>query len=102
MSYELPVKIGSRFGDLGDLPEELLKQIPAARIGELDQQVIDVMRDMFEGVASVDEILVGLYRKTGAIHDRAKLAGKLYRMVNSQPKLLDAVPQKRGVYSLPK
>lgn len=101
MSEDLPEGLGNRFGRLDDLPPELLTQIPAARIGELDQQIINLLQDKFDGAASVDEILVGLYRDTSVIHDRRKLAGKLYRMVNSQPKLLDAVPRKRGVYRLP-
>jgi hypothetical protein len=98
MDNSLPREIGTRFGSLDDLPEELLRQIPAARIDETEQEIIDVMRGSFDGVASVDEILVGLYRATQVIHERRKLASKLYRMVNSKPPLLEAVPKKRGVY----
>jgi len=35
---------------------------------------------MYDGVANVDEILVGLFRRTGEIYDRQPLANRLYRM----------------------
>ena len=101
MSSDLPEGVGSRFGNLSDLPEELLKQIPAVRVDDLEREVIDLLRDQLEGAGSVDEILVGLYRKSGMIHERRRIAGKLYRMVNSNPQLLIAVEKRRGVYRLP-
>ena len=101
MSSDLPDGVGSRFGNLSDLPEELLKQIPAVRVDDLEREVIDLLRDQLEGAGSVDEILVGLYRKSGMIHERRRIAGKLYRMVNSNPQLLIAVEKRRGVYRLP-
>ena len=101
MSSDLPEGVGSRFGNLSDLPEELLKQIPAVRVDDLEREVIDLLRDKLEGVGSVDEILVGLYRKSGIIHERRRIAGKLYRMVNSSPQLLLTVEKRRGVYQLP-
>lgn len=101
MSETLPRDIGARFGDLADLPESLLKQIPAVRIDEFEQEILDVIRHRLERVASVDEILVGLYRHSGKVHERQKLAGKLYRMVSSKPPLLESVQGKRGVYRLP-
>lgn len=101
MINQEPDNIGTRFGDLRDLPEELLRQIPATRIDDTERDVIDTMRQIFGGIASVDEVLVGLYRKTGVVHDRKKLAGKLYRMVNASPPLLEAVTGRRGIYRLP-
>lgn len=98
MDEILPTDIGSRFGDLGDLPEALLRQIPATRIDETEQEIIDIIKGVFGGIASVDEVLVGLYRQTGTVHERKKLASKLYRMVNAKPPLLEAVPKKRGIY----
>lgn len=101
MNDDLPQDLGNRFGDLSDLPESLIKQIPSARTDEVEQQIIDLLRMELEGVASVDEVLVGLFRKTGTVHDRKKLSSKLYRMVNSRPQLLVAIERKRGVYRLP-
>lgn len=92
-----PIDLGRRLGDLSLLPEELRSQLQAARLGELDGDIIDVLNVQFDGVANVDEILVGLYRKTGKIHQRPYISNKLYRM--AQAKLIASVPKKKGVYS---
>lgn len=94
-------KVGTRLGDLRDLPAELLRQLPSARMDELERQIVDLIGSEFDGVAAVDEIFVALFRRSGVIHDRRKLSSKLYRMVNSKPPLLEAVPKRRGVYRLP-
>lgn len=99
MSEILPQDVGRRLGNLGDLPQELLDQIPSVRTDQLEKQILDVMRADFEGVAAVDEVLVGLYRSDGTIHDRTKIATKLYRMTSAR--LLESVKQKRGVYRIP-
>jgi len=100
MDHEMPPEIGSRFGDLSELPQELVQQIPAIRMDPQEQQILDLVRN-FDGVASVDEILVGIYRITGVVEDRKKIAGKLYRMVQSRPPMLQSVEGKRGIYRLP-
>lgn len=101
MNDDLPEGVGSRFGDLSGLPVELLRQIPATRIDETESEILELLRDVFGGAASVDEVLVGLYRKYSIVHDRKKIAGKLYRMVNSKPPLLVGVEKRRGVYRVP-
>jgi hypothetical protein len=68
------------------------------RVDDFEREILDVIRHGLGGVASVDEILVGLYRQFGKIHDRQKVAGKLYRMVSTKPPLLESVKKKRGVY----
>lgn len=99
MVRDLPPDLGKRLGNLAELPEALRSQIPAARLDKLETDILAVLEKVFEGVASVDEILVGLFRHTGEIFDRQKIANKLYRMSNS--KLLESVQQKRGVYRIP-
>ena len=101
MGEETLQHIGSRLGDLKDLPDELLRQLPSARMDDLEREIIDIIGSVFDGAASVDEVFVALYRKTNVIHDRRKLSSKLYRMVNSKPPLLEAVAKRRGVYRLP-
>ena len=98
MTDSLPEELGNRFGDLSDLPEELIRQIPATRVDESEKKILAILADRFGGMATVDEILVGIFRETGEVLDRAKLAGKLYRMVTRRPQLLDSVKGKRGVY----
>lgn len=101
MGDDIIAKAGNRLGDLRDLPEEILRQLPSARMDELERSIIELIGEVFDGFASVDEVFVGLYRKTGVIHDRRKVSSKLYRMVNAKPPLLEAVPKRRGVYRLP-
>lgn len=98
MIDSLPEELGNRFGDLSDLPDELVRQIPATRVDESEKIILSVLADRFGGMATVDEILVGMYRETGEVLDRSKLAGKLYRMVTRRPQLLESVQGKRGVY----
>lgn len=100
MSDSLPENIGKRFGDLGDLPESLVQQIPAARVDDFERQILDVLKLQLDGFGTVDEILIGLYRLTGKVEDRGKLAGKLYRMVSRQPRLLKAHDGRRGLYQV--
>lgn len=96
MDKDLPNDLGRRMGDLSDLPEELRNQLQITRVSELEQTIIAVIDGMYQGVANVDEILVGLYRKTNEVHQRQPLANKLYRMTTA--KQLVSVPRKKGVY----
>lgn len=91
-------KIGSRLGDLSDLPEEIRSQLVSVQRDELEQRILDVVAEAFDGVATIDEIMVGLYRHAGEIHKREALATKIYRMTKKE--LLFSVPLKKGVYSL--
>lgn len=96
MSDELPPDLGRRVGNLDELPESLRAQLQVGKIGELEREIIDIIRDVYDGAANVDEILVGLYRRSGVIHDRQPLANRLYRM--GQAGHLINVPRKKGVY----
>lgn len=49
------------------------------------------------GIATLDQVLVGLYRKTGEVMKRTTLTSKLYRM--TQKGTVFVVPSKKGVYS---
>lgn len=101
MNAELPEDLGGRFGNLDDLPEALRSEIIAARIDPTEQKIINLLATRFDGVATVDEIRVGLFRMTGVVLERRKLAGKLYRMVQAKPPLLESVQKKKGVYRIP-
>ena len=96
MDDELPVDLGRRVGNIADLPEELRRQLQVAKVGELEQEIVSVIDDAYDGVANVDEILVGLYRLQEKIHQRQYIANKLYRMVTQGQ--LESVPKKKGVY----
>lgn len=96
MSESLPENLGKRVGNLDELPPELRAQLQIGKIDDFGQQIIDLIRDGYGGVANVDEILVGLYRATGDVHQRQQIANKLYRM--GQAEQIISVPRKKGVY----
>jgi hypothetical protein len=96
MSEELPPDLGRRIGDLADLPDELKRELQIAKVGELEQDIIAVLNDDYGGIANLDEILVGLYRRQEKIHQRQYIANKLYRMVTAEQ--IESVPKKKGVY----
>ena len=96
MDDSLPPDLGRRVGNLDDLPEALRAQLQIGKIGELERQIIEVIREELGGVANVDEILVGLFRQTGQVLERQSLANRLYRM--GQAGHLSSVPKKKGVY----
>lgn len=91
-----PENFGRRIGSLDDLPEELRSQLQLGKVADLDQAIINLIRDDLDGVANLDEILVGLYRRRGEVLERHFLSNKLYRMNKSG--LIRSVSGKKGVY----
>lgn len=83
--------------DLADLPPELLEQL---NISESDRQEFLIMEvlDELGGFASIDKIMIHMYKKSGEILDRQKLNARLYRM--STKNLIHSFPNRKGVYSL--
>src|SRR6202023_556331 len=64
--------------DLSDLPPELLAELSDNVKGEQDV-IIQIINDR-GGVATIDEILIDLYRKHQEIGKRAVISNKLYRL----------------------
>lgn len=87
----------TRLGDLSDIPPELLEELSTPRGDELETQILDVIRAHGE-TADLDQILVGLYRKFGAIQKRRFLQNKIWRM--SQKGLVWSLRGRKGVYTL--
>lgn len=91
-------KVGKRLsGKLDDLPEELLRELQITKTDELEDKILQAIREDYEGIANIDEILVALYKRHGVIQKRAFLSNKLYRMAKSG--LVKPVEKKKGVYS---
>ncbi|MGL5448706.1 MAG: hypothetical protein ACRDBL_15470 [Rhabdaerophilum sp.] len=90
-------RISLSWEEVEDLPPELLSELS---ISESDKQEFAIRSLILElgGIASLDRMLVALYRKTGEITKRAPLNQKLYRMV--QKEMVFSVPGKKGVYSI--
>jgi hypothetical protein len=82
--------------DVKDLPPELLEELSVA--GDLIEFTILELMQELGGMASLDQLLVGLYRKTGDVHKRSAIVSRLYRM--AQKGFVYGVPGKKGVYSV--
>ena len=91
--------VGKRFGDISDLPEALRKQLNVGQLDDLEEKIIQTLKTRYQCVASVDKILIGLYRDFGFIGDDRKfIANKLYRMTKSG--ILRSVKKRKGVYEI--
>ena len=97
MNEELLKNVGKRIGSLNDLPKELRDQLNVAKSDDLTDDIVDVIKE-FDGIANIDEILVGLYKKDGKIQQRQFVANKLYRMTRAG--FVQSVEGKRGVYKV--
>lgn len=89
--------IPARYGDLSDLPSELLAQLSGVKTDELEDQIYAVVKAAGESI-ELDNLLITLYRRHGDIHERRFLNNKCYRMV--QKGLIFQIPGRKGVYSV--
>lgn len=81
--------------ELEGLPQELLDELSSADRSEY--LILNILEDA-GGVASLDKILVELFRRTNEVTKRSTLTSRIYRM--AQKNLVHSVPGKKGVYSL--
>ena len=91
--YELTSALPPDLGNIYDLPPELQQELSITKTDELDDQLITVI-NAYGGTATLDQILVGLYRKFGISQKRRFLQNKLYRMT-----MVWSLPGKKGVYT---
>lgn len=80
-------------GNIHDLPAELLSELSVAKTDELEDQIVTVI-NAYGGEASLDQVLVGLYRKFKTVQKRRFMQNKLYRMP-----MVWSVDGKKGVYT---
>lgn len=90
-----PARSSGNADDLSDLPPELLKELSDSAKGESDP-LIKVIEGR-GGTATLDEILIDLYRKYKEIGKRPIVSNKLYRL--SRRGLCWSVPGKKGTYT---
>ena len=93
---DLPDNFGRRVGAIEDLPAKLRDQLQLGKVADLDQAIINLIRDDLDGIANLDEILVGLYRKRGDVFERHFVSNKLYLM--NKLGLIRSVQGRKGVY----
>jgi hypothetical protein len=82
--------------DLSDLPKELLAELSDKTTRGSVDPIAQVIADR-GGTATLDEILIDLYRKHGQVSKRTLLANKLYRL--SRQGVVWSLPGKKGVYT---
>ena len=86
--------------ELEGLPEELLRELSDGAVPDkADSQILQAIADR-GGVATLDQIIVSIYRATGELAKRNTLTSKLYRM--AQKGSIFPVPEKKGIYSVRK
>ena len=88
------------FGDLSDLPEEVIQHLNLSKVDELEQQLRDIVASG-EGVeVGLDQVIIELWRRHKVTKSRTYVMNRLYRM--AQKGSIDSVEGKKGVYSVPK
>jgi len=91
--YGLTSALPADLGNIHDLPPELLEELSVAKTDELEDQLVTVIK-AYGDEASLDQILVGLYRKFKVTQKRRFIQNKLYRMDT-----IWSVSGKKGVYT---
>lgn len=95
----LPANFGKRIGSIDELPDELRRHLQLADMGEFEQLLTTVLRDDLQGFANLNELLVGLYRRSGEVYARTFVSNKLYRMMKAG--YVVPIKGKKGAYMLP-
>lgn len=85
--------IPPELGNIHDLPKELLDELSIAKADELEDQLVTVI-NAHGGTASLDQVLVGLYRKFSTMQKRRFIQNKLYRMP-----MIWSVEGRKGIYT---
>lgn len=83
-------------GNVYDLPAELREELSVLKTDETEDQIVTAINAQ-GGTATLDQILVGIYRKFGVVQKRRFVQGKLYRMEAVWP-----VDGRKGVYTTTK
>lgn len=78
-----------------DLPDEVKSNLVGIEKNRVDNLLIDLLT-IAKRPLTLDELIVGLYRKYNVQIDRAKITAKLYRMVANQR----VIKPTKSLYSL--
>jgi hypothetical protein len=82
--------------DIAGLPPELLEQLNISDGDRLDAAIIEII-NAAGGTLLLDKILIGLYKRTSEVYQRAQIISRIYRM--SKRGLVRSVPRRKGVYT---
>ena len=83
--------------EIEGLPDELVEELSITKADKVEYVILNAMEEL-GGFASLDQLLVAVFKESGDILKRPALTNRLYRM--SGKELLYSVPDKKGVYSL--
>jgi len=89
--------VPASYGDLSDLPAELLAQLSGAKTDPLEEQIHAIVKAAGDEI-ELDMVLIELFRRHGEIHQRRFITNKAYRM--AQKGVIHIVPGRKGVYSI--
>lgn len=98
MTDDILKHVGKRLGNLASLPKELRDQLQDQGPDELSSRIMAIIKIDFQGVANLDEILVGLYKRSGEIHRRPFITTKMHKMIKEG--LVEPVQNKKGIYKV--
>ncbi|MGI8738531.1 MAG: hypothetical protein ACR2KU_02415 [Gammaproteobacteria bacterium] len=82
--------------DLEGLPDEQIAELNISSVDRVEFDILNLLEDS-GGIMTLDQILIGLYRKTQAVQKRQTITSRIYRM--GQKNLIYSVPRRKGVYS---
>ncbi len=89
--------VPASYGDISDLPDELLAQLSGIKTDELEDQIYAVVKAAGPEV-ELDRLLIELFRRFGDVHERRFINNKCYRM--AQKGLIFPVAGRKGIYTL--
>ncbi len=92
--------LSTDFGDLSDLPEEVMQQLNLTKVDELEQQLRDIVASGDGSEVGLDLMIIELWRRHKVSKSRTYVMNKLYRM--AQKGTITSVEGKKGVYCVPK
>ncbi len=94
--YDDPTHPAHKIDDFLDLPPELLEQLSGRAKKSQTDELVQIITAR-GGSASIDEILIDLYRKTGKVETRVILSNRLHRLAKQG--LIAATEGRKGIYT---
>ncbi|MGH6650211.1 MAG: hypothetical protein ACREB7_03675 [Sphingopyxis sp.] len=91
--------IPASYGDLSDLPAELIKELTGIKVDDLEQQIFTIIKSGGDEV-DLDAVLIELFRRFQVVQSRKFLQNKLWRM--AQKEIIYSVPGRKGIYTATK
>lgn len=73
-------RIGRRLGDLSRIPPELLKELAAPQRDAIETQIIAAIEEDYDGIASIDEVILGVFDRTKMVKTRKYITNKLGKL----------------------